>query len=524
MDRRGGQRTLPHSADAERAVLGAILLDNSQLEGAARILPVGAWYDRRHIRIYVALQAIIGRGAVADELTLKEEIAASGDLEKCGGIAYLASLTDGAPGSANAEHYARIVAEKARRRNIVMRADGLRAAAWNGATPAELDELLEDLASECASESGSGWARSTLLGVLDESTGEVDYVIDRLVPRGEMTILGAGWKTGKTIITYSLSMSASLGSAVFGHYGIPRPVRMVLFQLEMPSREDDRRFRRLAIGLGIAVEEVPRLVESGVFTVFNRPPMNLMNRADLARFHAAIRATDADLVIIDSLLAACASAGVDPNVNDEVRDFITRAFLPLTSEGRAILGLHHKRKKVSGARADEDDRHALLGAQAWGAAAGRIYALERLLGDDEGSIAQPGRARADRSFRCRLSLVGSWTPEESPDVVIEVRDVEGGGTTVQVLQTQEQLRRGGVTATQRAAIRIAEIARERLRVPLKWVLVEVKEQLGTSTRTVEDGLALARTRGWVTSVPSEGRHGRKGKALDLVPGEVSDGV
>ena len=66
------------------------------------------------------------------------------------------------------------------------------------------------------------------------------------------------------------------GRSAFDYFALDRPLRVAVFQLEMPSSEDDRRFRRLALGCGIDPLRVPQLVEEGLLTLYperhNAPP------------------------------------------------------------------------------------------------------------------------------------------------------------------------------------------------------------------------------------------------------------
>src|SRR5262249_37755768 len=152
---------------------------------------------------------------------------------------------------------------------------------------------------------------------------------------------------------------------------------------------------------------IPALARDGVLSVYNRPPFRLVTEQDVSRFHDLVYQVRPQLIVVDSLIAAF--AGQNLNDNSTVRALMAQAFAPLTSEGISILGNHHKRKNQSGGK--DADKDALLGAQAFGATAGRIYSLERLRSDDDDQF-------ATRDFKARLSLTGSWTPDAPPDLVL----------------------------------------------------------------------------------------------------------
>lgn len=112
-------RPLPHNLDAERSILGAILIENEALHQAQEMLREGDFYRDSHRRIFHAMGELSERSTNIDLVTLKNEMEREGTLEITGGTAYIASLVDGVPRTANVEYYARIVREKAVLRNLI---------------------------------------------------------------------------------------------------------------------------------------------------------------------------------------------------------------------------------------------------------------------------------------------------------------------------------------------------------------------------------------------------------------------
>ena len=113
------EKTLPHSTEAERAVLGAILLDNDILDQAAEMLKSDDFYVEGHRTIYSTMFALATASKAIDSLTLREELQRSDSLEAIGGVVYIASLLDGVPRVSNVEHYANIIREKSLLRRLV---------------------------------------------------------------------------------------------------------------------------------------------------------------------------------------------------------------------------------------------------------------------------------------------------------------------------------------------------------------------------------------------------------------------
>jgi replicative DNA helicase len=119
LDEITAERTLPQNLEAERSVLGAILLDPASLSFVVPILSQDDFFPDTHRRIYGAMMDLSQRSAEIDVLTLKEELDRSGAVEKIGGASYLASLLDGVPDVGNVEHYAKIVKEKSTLRRLI---------------------------------------------------------------------------------------------------------------------------------------------------------------------------------------------------------------------------------------------------------------------------------------------------------------------------------------------------------------------------------------------------------------------
>ncbi|MBI5445110.1 MAG: replicative DNA helicase [Deltaproteobacteria bacterium] len=112
-------RVPPHSLEAETSVLGAILLNNDVLPRVADAIDREDFYRTGHRLLYEAMIELSEKGFPIDLVTATEALRQKGLLEKVGGAAYLASLTDQVPSTENAEHYARIVREKAILRKLI---------------------------------------------------------------------------------------------------------------------------------------------------------------------------------------------------------------------------------------------------------------------------------------------------------------------------------------------------------------------------------------------------------------------
>src|ERR1700734_1274676 len=113
------ERGLPASIDAERSILGAILLDNHAYNEAAERLRADDFALDSHQRIFARMAELIDGGRAVDIVTLAEELAKRKEVESIGGVAWLASLTEGLPRRLSIEEYVRIVKDKSLLRQLI---------------------------------------------------------------------------------------------------------------------------------------------------------------------------------------------------------------------------------------------------------------------------------------------------------------------------------------------------------------------------------------------------------------------
>jgi replicative DNA helicase len=139
------ERTLPHNLEAERSVLGAILVHNDAFNLAAQVIDSNDFYRDAHRRIFDKMVALNERHDAIDFVTLKEELAKGGQLDEVGGPTYIASLADGVPRATNVEYYAKIVKDKSTLRNLIYAANKILTNAYEG--DQESDLVLDDAES-----------------------------------------------------------------------------------------------------------------------------------------------------------------------------------------------------------------------------------------------------------------------------------------------------------------------------------------------------------------------------------------
>src|SRR5581483_12432280 len=130
-------RRLPGNIEAERAVLGAILLDNSAYNQAAALLTADDFQLDSHRRIFARMSEMADASRPIDLVTLAEELSRHNELEAVGGAVYISSLTDGIPRLANIEHYAVTVRDKSMLRRLVSICENVATQALEGTEDAD---------------------------------------------------------------------------------------------------------------------------------------------------------------------------------------------------------------------------------------------------------------------------------------------------------------------------------------------------------------------------------------------------
>lgn len=225
----------PHDLDAERSVLGAILIDPPMLVTAQDTIAPKHFYRQAHRVMFEALQALAEAQQALDHVTLAGYLRDHGQLDLAGGPAYIGSLTDGVPRATNVEHYAGIVRDKAIRRELLRAAQGLLEASQSPASVSDvIDAGIQSLVDLSGSASpgdlvdGPQLAREAyawleemakrrsdrkVAGVSSGLPG-LDHMTDGFQP-GELVIVAARPSQGKSAIALQFALAADGPCAFF---------------------------------------------------------------------------------------------------------------------------------------------------------------------------------------------------------------------------------------------------------------------------------------------------------------------
>jgi replicative DNA helicase len=240
------ERTLPHNLDAERSVLGAILLHNDAFDLAAEVIDSGDFFRDAHRRIFDKMVKLVDRGDAIDLVTLKEELGRAGELDEVGGPAYITALVDGVPRSTNVEYYARIIKEKATLRNLIFSANKILATAYEGEEEADviLDQAehaifaiaddkirdgfvsLRDLTQNSFETIEKLHARKELVTGVATGFTKLDELTAGLQP-SDLIIVAARPSMGKTSLVLNIAQ----------HVGTNTDLTVGIFSLEMSKEQ-----------------------------------------------------------------------------------------------------------------------------------------------------------------------------------------------------------------------------------------------------------------------------------------------
>ncbi len=240
------ERPLPHNLDAERAVLGAVLLHHETIHEALEVIDAEDFFRDAHRRIFDKMVKLLERGQAIDFITLKDELGRSGELDTVGGPAYVASLVDGLPHGTNVGDHARIVKEKATLRQLIYSANRILASAY--AAEEDADVILDgaeqsifaiaedsvragfvsmrDLATAGFAAVEQAHARKQLITGVPTGFVELDEMMAGLQP-ADLIIIAARPSMGKTSLALNIAQ----------HVGVKADMTVGVFSLEMSKEQ-----------------------------------------------------------------------------------------------------------------------------------------------------------------------------------------------------------------------------------------------------------------------------------------------
>lgn len=320
--------------EAEKAVLGAVLLDNAALPIAQMHIRAQDFYHPAHAQIFECMVAVAERSEPIDFLTLRQELNARRRINAVGGLQYLGELPEASPTIAHVEQHAAIVAELAAVRRLGML--GQQVAAWS-ADPSFTAESIQAKASEALSKvvrTRASKQCATMSDEIDAIYRDIEREVDPTPPRAtgirdldkqldggtrpmQLIVLAARPAMGKSSLAQQIALHCARRSG--------KPV--LFFSLEMPRR--DLVLRALSAEADVDVEKLrdPKRMDDEEFTRMSNAGARLyplpiiyndakeLSLADLRSIvlQQLARHGEIELIVIDYLQLMQIQCGRDDN-------------------------------------------------------------------------------------------------------------------------------------------------------------------------------------------------------------------
>lgn len=239
-------RVPPQNIDAEKSVLGSLLIDEEAIGAAIEILDEAWFYEQAHRQIFKAILELYNQRKNVDLITLSDKLKSDGTLEQIGGVSYLSFLIDLVPSAANVEHYANIVKEKGVLRRLIKNATNIIAESYESA--GNSDEVVDN-AERLIFEVADLKQRSQSVHIKDlvrQSIEKLDFLYQRKqhvtgIPTGfeKFDYMTSGLQNSDLIIIAgrpSMGKSA-LAISMAEYVGIEQKQGVAVFSLEMSKEQ-----------------------------------------------------------------------------------------------------------------------------------------------------------------------------------------------------------------------------------------------------------------------------------------------
>ncbi|AKF08134.1 replicative DNA helicase [Sandaracinus amylolyticus] len=348
-----GGRVPPHSLEAERAVLGGVLLENSALNTVTQILSGDDFYSRANGLVFDAMCELFRRGQPVDTVTLRAWLVDRGQHQKAGGDEHLLGLTNTIPTVANIEHYSQIVREKATVRRLITACHEIAATGYGDyGEPAEYLDQAEKRVFEVGKQHGSA-PYEHIKDVVLRTFEQVQEAARRKeaitgLPTGlhKLDEMTAGLKGGELIIIAGrpgmgkTAFALNVAIAACQQRGVP----IAVFSLEMRKEELVRRLLcseakvdggRMRTGM-LSREDWARLASSAgpltemPFFIDDTPAITLMQLRGKARRLKSENHGKLGMIVIDYLQLM--RSGVKNDSREQEISEISRSLKGLSKE------------------------------------------------------------------------------------------------------------------------------------------------------------------------------------------------
>lgn len=335
-------KPLPHNLEAERAILGAIILDetNGAFETAIKHVRADDFFLPQHRVILRAMAELAKVGSAIDTQLLNELLISKAQIEAAGGLAYLLQLTDSLPRITNVPHYCAILTKKAALRRMIHEANDIqRRALEPDADLAALSKQLAAASTQRITATDNGHKMDySLLEFLAEQFPVPEHLIEGLIPRGGSAMIVAMPHHLKSWFTLGITLGSTVAGTIMGRLEVKKPVRTYYVPIEDYPGEVQWRIKQLTSS-GTFTDFDPALVR-----VLPRPPggFDIMDEAYFQRLLGRIQEFKAEHVILDVLRRVFRGDINSPKESAALCEQLDR-LRDIT--GAAVTIVHHENRK-----------------------------------------------------------------------------------------------------------------------------------------------------------------------------------
>jgi replicative DNA helicase len=324
------ERQLPNSAEAERAILGAVLLDNGLISQAIEHLKPEDFYVPSHRRIFLAMISLFERGAEINPILIGEELKKESSLESVGGISFIINLTYGLPHSTNILHFTRVVRGKSMLRQLIKASNKITQEALEEEDEPEIildhaehaifqiaDERIRQgfthvkpIAEQLLEKVQEMEGRTAVLTGVTTGFADLDKMTSGL-QKAELIIVAARPSMGKTSFALMLAENAALhAGAVVGMFSLEMSKEaLVMRMLCSQGNIDAQRFRNgflSRLEWAQIAKSLGTLAEAKIY-LDDTPGLSVLEMRAKARRLAAEQKR-LDMIIVDYLQLMSGSA------------------------------------------------------------------------------------------------------------------------------------------------------------------------------------------------------------------------
>ncbi len=239
----------PQALEAEQSLLGGLLLDNRKWDEVIDEVGVRDFYSQNHRLIFEAVKGLQSVGDPADVITISEWLEAGNLLETAGGLAYIGSLANNTPSTANILTYAKIVRERSILRSLIAAANDISDSAYNpnGRTPREVLDRAEQLVFDISERDGR--SRKGFTPIQDLLAKSIDRIEELFesdesitgIPTGfsDLDSMTSGLQRGDLVI---VAGRPSMGKTSFAmniaeYVAVEKQLPVAIFSMEMPGEQ-----------------------------------------------------------------------------------------------------------------------------------------------------------------------------------------------------------------------------------------------------------------------------------------------